>query len=456
MTSSSDLRQLPSVDSIMQDTKVASWVETHGRDLVVCAVREELTCVRSEISEGAAYPGEGKVIERVQARLSHITQPSLVSVINATGVILHTNLGRAPLSDQVLEAMRAAGEGYSNLEFDLDEGRRGSRYVHAEELLCRLAGSEAALLVNNNAGAVLLTLSALAAGGQVIVSRGQLVEIGGRFRVPDVMAQSGAELVEVGTTNRTYVSDYAAAITENTVALMRVHLSNFRVVGFTHQPGLAELAVLARDRGTLLLDDLGSGTLIDTARFGLAHEPTVQENGALGADVVTFSGDKLLGGPQAGIIVGKADLIARLRRHPLTRALRVDKTTIAGVQANLSHYLAGEALSRIPIWQMISMTQEEIAQRARALLRALGSAARGCELLSGSSMVGGGSLPEEALPTTLIALPGHDAASQARSLRTGRPSVVARIQDERVLLDLRTVLPRQESALAGRLRELLQ
>ena len=439
----------------MQHKVVASWVEAHGRDIALHAVREALAALRCEISGGAAYPGEDEVIGRIRARLSDVTQPSLHEVINATGVILHTNLGRAPLSGQVLEAMRSAGEGYSNLEFDLDEGRRGSRHVHAEALLCRLAGSEAALLVNNNAGAVLLTLCALAEGREVIVSRGQLVEIGGGFRVPEVMAQSGARLIEVGTTNRTYVRDYASAVTEHTVALMRVHLSNFRIVGFTHQPGLHELAILARDRGLLLLDDLGSGTLVDTAPFGLVHEPTVQESVAQGADVVTFSGDKLLGGPQAGIIVGKAELIARLRHHPLTRALRVDKTTIAGVQANLLHYLRGEAHSKIPIWQMISMTQEEIAGRARSLLRALGPAAALCELLPGHSMVGGGSLPEESLPTMLIGLPGQDATSQAHALRTGRPSVVARIQDERVLLDLRTVLPRQERALVGRLRELL-
>jgi len=309
--------------------------------------------------------------------------------------------------------------------------------------------------VNNNAGAVLLALSALATGREVIISRGQLVEIGGGFRIPEVMAQSGAGMIEVGTTNRTYVRDYASAITERTVALMRAHLSNFRLTGFVHQPSLAELIDLARDHGLFVLDDLGSGTLIDTEAFGLIHEPMVQESVAQGADIVTFSGDKLLGGPQAGIIVGKGDLLARLRHHPLTRALRVDKTTIAGIQANLLHYVRGEATAKIPIWQMIAMTVQEITARAHGFLEVLGEVAAQCELVPGHSMVGGGSLPEERLPTTLIALPGEEATSLAKALRASKRPIVARIQAERVVLDLRTVLPPQEEILAARLRELL-
>jgi len=349
--------------------------------------------------------------------------------------------------------MQMAGAGYSNLEYDLDLGERGSRYVHAEALLCRLTGAEAALLVNNNAGAVLLALSALAKGREVVISRGQLVEIGGGFRIPDVMAQSGASLIEVGTTNRTYGRDYAEAITEQTAALLRVHSSNFRIMGFVHQPSLLELAELAHERGLMLLDDLGSGTLLDTALLGLPHEPMVQESIAAGADLVTFSGDKLLGGPQAGIIVGKADLVARLRKHPLTRALRVDKTTIAGIQANLLHYIKGEALTKIPIWQMMTLTAEAIAARAQALVDALSSAY--CMLVAGRSMIGGGSLPEESLPTTLIALSVEHPAEFAAKLRTGKPAIVARIEEDRVMLDLRTVLPREEAALLARLREVL-
>jgi len=450
-----ELRRLPAVDQLLQQTPTANWIQAYGRDAVTEAIRETLDALRGEIRRGATYPGEAELFQRVQARLERLVVPTLRPVINATGVILHTNLGRAPLSEDALEAMRQAGEGYSNLEFDLENGRRGSRYVHAESLLCRLTGAEAALLVNNNAGAVLLVLSALANDKQVIISRGQLVEIGGGFRIPDVMAQSGARLVEVGTTNRTYVRDYATAITDETAALMRVHTSNFRVMGFTYSPSLGDLVALAAERRLLMLDDLGSGTLIDTQPFGLTHEPTVQESVTQGADVVTFSGDKLLGGPQAGIIVGKAEQIERLRRFPLTRALRVDKTTIAGIQANLLHYVKDEAVSKIPIWRMISLSQDELSARAKKLVEALGPAGAGCELRPGRSMIGGGSLPEESLPTTLVALPGTDSTALAQSLRTGQPAIVARIQDERVVLDLRTVLPSQEEALVARLRQLL-
>jgi L-seryl-tRNA(Ser) seleniumtransferase len=454
-----ELRKLPAVDDLLRSGRAVTWIQRFGRELVVEALRLGLTQVRNEMrSTQSAYPGEELVWARAEAYLTALAQPSLRPVINASGVIIHTNLGRAPLSDAVLAAMRAAGEGYSNLEFDLEEGQRGSRYIHAEMLLCYLTGAEAALLVNNNAGAVLLTLSALAQGREVIISRGQLVEIGGGFRIPDVMAQSGARLVEVGTTNRTHIGDYAAAIGEETAALMRVHTSNFRLIGFTATPELSELVALARD--LWVLDDLGSGTLLDTQPYGLAHEPMVQESVAAGADVVTFSGDKLLGGPQAGIIVGKAEPLARLRRHPLTRALRVDKTTIAGIQANLLHYAKGEALSVVPVWRMIAMPLEEVASRARAFVDRLGAAARGCELLPGRSMIGGGSLPGESLPTTLIALPAQSESaanptSLAQALRRGRPAVVARIQDERVVLDLRTVLPGQEDALAAQVREVL-
>lgn len=448
-----EVRKLPSIDRLLRHPILAEPIDAYGREIVLNAAREVLEIQRSEILAGRIFPGEGALLEDVLAHLRSVVSPTLQPVINATGVVLHTNLGRSPLSDETLQAMQMAGAGYSNLEYDLDLGERGSRYVHAEALLCRLTGAEAALLVNNNAGAVLLALSALAKGREVVISRGQLVEIGGGFRIPDVMAQSGASLIEVGTTNRTYGRDYAEAITEQTAALLRVHSSNFRIMGFVHQPSLLELAELAHERGLMLLDDLGSGILLDTALLGLPHEPMVQESIAAGADLVTFSGDKLLGGPQAGIIVGKADLVARLRKHPLTRALRVDKTTIAGIQANLLHYIKGEALTKIPIWQMMTLTAEAIAARAQALVDALSSAY--CMLVAGRSMIGGGSLPEESLPTALIALSVEHPAEFAAKLRTGKPAIVARIEENRVMLDLRTVLPREEAALLARLREVL-
>ena len=301
-------------------------------------------------------PSEGQLLHQIGVLLNSWVRPTLRPVINATGVVIHTNLGRAPLSVQARQAMEFVSRGYSNLEYDLESGHRGSRYVHTEELLKRLTGAEAALVVNNNAGAVLLMLSALARDREIVISRGQLVEIGGGFRIPDVMKQSGAKLIEVGTTNRTHGQDYETAIVPDTIALMRVHHSNFRQVGFTQDVPLADLVPIARQHDLLVLDDLGSGTLLDTAEMGLKHEPTVQESIAAGADLVSFSGDKLLGGPQAGIIVGKADLVSRLRNFPLTRAIRVDKTTLAGLQATLQHYAEGKAACEVPVWRMMYLS----------------------------------------------------------------------------------------------------
>ena len=460
MSIQDELRKLPGVDQVLQNPAIASLHRIYGHDLVVAAARDALAELRRAIRDGQASR-EDTVVARIQAHVQSSVRPTLRPVINATGVILHTNLGRAPLSDSVLGAMRDAASGYSNLEYDLEAGRRGSRYSHAQALLCRLTGAESALVVNNNAGAVVLMLSALAKGREVIISRGQLVEIGGGFRIPDVMAQSGARLIEIGTTNRTYSRDYAAAIGDETAALLRVHSSNYRVTGFTHQPTLSDLVDTARAVGAhrgiscLVLDDLGSGTLIDTSLFGMAREPMVQDSVRDGADMTTFSGDKLLGGPQAGIILGKADLVEDLSHHPLTRALRVGKTTMAGIEANLLHYLKGEALTEIPIWRMISQSPEQIERRARDLVDALGPLTTGCELFDGRSMVGGGSLPGESLATTLIGIRCGDAAALAATLRTTPPAIVGRVQDDRVVLDLRTVLPRQMDTLVGRLRELL-
>jgi L-seryl-tRNA(Ser) seleniumtransferase len=442
-----ELRKLPSVDSMLQEGTVAALVDRWGHELTVEAVRETLDSARQAIRSGNPCPPSEALAQEVGERLAARLQPTLRPAINATGVIVHTNLGRAPLSAEARAAMDAVALGYSNLEYDLEAGQRGSRYVHAEEILCRLTGAEAALVVNNNAAAVLLILMALAQGQEVIISRGQLVEIGGGFRIPDVMRQSGATLVEVGTTNRTYTRDYEAAITENTAALMRVHRSNFRLTGFVHEPSLAELVHLAAERDLLLFDDLGSGTLLDTARYGLAHEPTIQESVTAGTSLVSCSGDKLLGGPQAGIILGRADLIAHLKKFPLTRALRVDKTTLAGLQATLRHYLLGEAVEKVPVWRMIGQDEASLQKRARAWSRKLKGLGIPAQVVPGRSAVGGGSLPGETLPTHLVALDVESPDRVAVQLRAGQPPVVTRIEDGRLVLDPRTVLPEQEPML---------
>lgn len=442
-----ELRKLPSVDRVLQEEAIASLAVQWGHDLTVHAIRETLDETRQMIREGGICPPLPGLVRQIAERLTAHLRPTLRPVINATGVIIHTNLGRAPLSAEARAAMDAVAVGYSNLEYDLKAGQRGSRYVHAEELLCRLTGAEAALVVNNNAAAVLLILMCFARGREVIISRGQLVEIGGGFRIPDVMRQSGAVLVEVGTTNRTYLHDYEAAITETTAALMRVHRSNFQLLGFVHEPSLSELAELATQRGLLLLDDLGSGTLLDTAAYGLAHEPTIQESLAAGASLVSCSGDKLLGGPQAGIIVGRAELIARLKKFPLTRALRVDKTTLAGLQATLRHYLLGEAVEKVPIWQMISQDEATLRARADAWVRELHELGVAAQVVPGRSAVGGGSLPGQTLPTYLVALEAESPNAIAARLRNSDPPVIARVENDRLVLDPRTVLPDQDATL---------
>lgn len=441
------LRQLPSVDRLLNAPRLRELAAAHGHDLVVDAVRATLDEARQRILGGDTFPDTTTLIDAAAQKVQALIQPTLRPVINATGVIIHTNLGRAPLSEAALQAMREVGTGYSNLEYDLEAGRRGSRYVHATELLQRLTGAEAALVVNNNAAATLLILSVLARGREVIISRGQLVEIGGGFRIPEVMAQSGARLVEVGTTNKTYIEDYARAITENTALLMRVHTSNFRIVGFTHQASLEELVALGHEHGLPVLDDLGSGSLLDTTAFGLAPEPMVQASIQAGADLVCFSGDKLLGGPQAGIIVGRAELVERIKRFPLTRALRVDKVTLAGLQATLLAYLRGTATEEIPVWRMIAAPVEALEQRARAWAETLGAHGIPAEVVEGHSAVGGGSLPGETLPTRLLALSVASPNALAARLRAADPPVIARIERERLLLDPRTVLPEQDEPL---------
>ncbi|MDY6834079.1 MAG: L-seryl-tRNA(Sec) selenium transferase [Chloroflexota bacterium] len=441
----SEFRQLPSVDSLLLDKRIRDLEEKYSREVVVSLIRQRLDLVRESIRKGQQCPSMDDLVQSIYERGMQLGACTLQPVVNATGVILHTNLGRAPLSEECVEAMRRAAVGYSNLEIDMDSGERGSRQVHVEPLLCQLTGAEAALVVNNNAAAVLLGLAALAEGKDVIVSRGQAVEIGGGFRIPDVMRRSGASLVEVGTTNCTYLADYEYSITSNTAALLRVHSSNFRIVGFTQSVVLQELVALARRYNLMVFDDLGSGCLIDISRYGLDHEPTVQESLAAGADVAFFSGDKLLGGPQAGIIVGKAKLIGKIKGHPLARSSRIDKVRLSGLIATLLHYLREEAETKIPIWRMMSMPLKEITARADYWGDAVKGGAR---IIDGESVVGGGSLPGGMLPTKLLCIEGSDdipAQDLALRLRCHEPPVLGRVDKENLLLDPRTVLPEEDT-----------
>jgi L-seryl-tRNA(Ser) seleniumtransferase len=428
-------RALPSVDRLLAHPLVADL--DAGSALLTAVVREHLDRARATISSGGPPPRIDDLATAVAAGYARSSAPRPQRVINATGVIIHTNLGRAPLSRAAIAAMAAASQGYSDLEFDLDSGGRGSRHSHVEDVLRRATGAEAGMAVNNNASALLLALSALCAGREVVISRGQLVEIGGGFRIPDVMRQSGARLVEVGTTNRTYVADYVSASSDETAAWLRVHSSNFRQIGFVTQPEPAELAQAAHERGLLLLDDVGSGALLPTAAFGMAPEPTVQESLAASADLVLFSGDKLLGGPQAGIIVGRRGAVEQLRRHPLARAVRMDKSGIAALTATLLHYVKGEALSEVPVWRMIATPLDVL--EARVLRWAEAAGAVSARPLPTRSMVGGGSLPEESLPSMALALSIDAADDLARRLRSGAPAIIARVEHDAVLLDARTV-----------------
>lgn len=435
------LRELPAVEKLLG--QAGRLIAAYGRPLTTAVVREVVDEARSQLKAGAA-PAATDWLAAAEARLAALTTPTLRPVINASGVILHTNLGRAPLSEAAVAAIAAASQGYTPLEYDLAKGERGSRTVHAEQLLLRLTGAEAALVVNNCASALLLSLAALARGKKVLVSRGQLVEIGGGFRVPDVMRQSGARLAEVGTTNRTHLRDFQEALDDQTALILRAHPSNFKIIGFTAEPALAELCGLGRP----VLDDLGSGALLDTAAFGLAHEPMVQESLAAGAAAVVFSGDKLLGGPQAGIIVGRAELLTRIKKHPLARAVRADKVTLAALAATLLHYLKDEAVRAVPLWRMLAAPLDELERRAETWRAALG---RG-EVIAGDSTIGGGSLPGETLPTRLLALPVKSPQAAAARLRAQAVPVVARVAEGRLLLDPRTVAPAEDALLVAQVR----
>lgn len=428
------------------------YLVAYGRPLSVDAVRSVLDTIRSTFKSGDRIPTQEDLFELVGKQLISWTTPTLRQVINATGVILHTNLGRAPLSNASLRAMHEISSTYSNLEYDISTGKRGSRSIHAENFLKQLTGAEAALVVNNNAAAVLLILSALSNRRKVVIARSQLVEIGGGFRIPDVMKQSGAKLFEIGTTNRVHLYDYQQAIDEEPVKLvMRAHRSNFEIVGFTSEPSLTEIVDVAHSEGIPVMDDLGSGTLLDTAEFGLAHEPMIQESLASGADLVCFSGDKLLGGPQAGIIVGKSILVNKLKQHPLARAIRADKLCLSGLSATLLHYLKSEALSEIPVWVMISQPLDVIHKRASSWINSIGHG----RIIQGNSTVGGGSLPGETLPTWLVAFNLQNPNRIITELRNSITPIIARLENEQVVLDPRTVLLHQEEILLTNLKQII-
>ncbi len=458
----SDFQLIPSIDELRKRSAIRALEARFGGAATVDALRAAAADVRRTIADRTGAPlSEDDAIDRIEraaaARLEETFGRSLRPVINATGVVLHTNLGRAPLADAALRRMAEVAGGYSSIEYDIERGERGRRDVHAEPLLRRLTGAEAAVVVNNNAAATLLTLAALANGREVVVSRGELVEIGGGFRVPDVMAQSGAVLREVGTTNKTRAADYAAAVSDRTAAILRVHPSNFRIEGFVERPAPGELVDIARRLTIPVIEDLGSGLLEASvtpfARHPLArHEPTVDAAIASGIDICCFSGDKLLGGPQCGIIVGRTDLVRRIRTHPLMRALRVDKLTYAALEGTLTEYAAGRAAATVPVQRMLMLTADAIRPRADALARAI-SALPGwhADVIDGTSAVGGGSAPAIELPTCLVAVRQANRGADAleKRLRSFSPPVIARILDDRVVLDLRTVDPDDDAGLAA-------
>ncbi len=460
------LRALPSIDALLRAPATLALRERTGQarlTMLARTITEELRAeLQARAAEGAPPNGTWtraklltEAVERLERAVAHEAAGALRRVINATGVILHTNLGRAPLSQAARQAVAQEAAGYCTLEYDLATGARGRRDAQVETLLMELTGAEAALVVNNCAAAALLVLTTLAQGGACVVSRGELVEIGGDFRVPDVMAQSGAQMIEVGTTNRTKVADYERALGAETKLIVRVHPSNYRIVGFTHAPALADLAALARAHDLILYEDAGSGVLTDLSALGLSDEPVIRDSIAQGADIITFSGDKLLGATQAGLVVGRHALVERCRRHPLYRALRADKLALAALAATLDAHRRGAAIEEIPTLRMLALTHERIARRARAFVRRARTRTCGLsfDLIAGQSAVGGGSAPTTHPPTTLIALTHNQlsAAALEAALRTTTPPVVARILADHVVLDLRTVAPEEETELLAAL-----
>lgn len=457
-------RSIPKVDVLLESQTIQEMIERYSRDSVMEAIRAEMDNLRAFIG---GCDEEDKAQEQIALLVSHIGDavekmhtPNMKKVINGTGTILHTNLGRAPISREHMKKAFDIVTGYSNLEYNLEEGRRGERYSHFEKLLCKITGAEAAMAVNNNASSVLLILSSLAKGGEVIVSRGELIEIGGKFRIPDVMTQSGATLVEVGTTNKTHVSDYEENITEETKALLKVHTSNYKIVGFTESVGIDELMPIAKEHGIPVIEDLGSGVLIDLSKYGLTYEPTVQESVAKGADVVCFSGDKLFGGPQAGIIVGKKKYIDMMKKNQLTRALRIDKFTAATLELVLQEYLSEEqAVQHIPVLRMITEPLDEVARRARSLARTIRSTdlPAKVDVVSCESQIGGGSLPMERIPSMAVAIrPKHESvAALEDQMRHLTVPMIPRTVNDTIMLDVRTVETEDFKLIAAELQELL-
>ena len=470
-TSNTLFRKIPSLDALLREEAAAELVERHGRDIIVAEGRAVLEEARAAIASAAAAnvpspphadvsPADlvARLAARVQARLA----PSLSPAVNATGIIMHSGLGRAVLSEGAREALASVSLGYSTLALDLESGKRVSRDRHVEGLLRELTGAEAATVVNNNAAATVLVLNTLARGKEVVVSRGQLVEIGGSFRMPDVMATSGAVLREVGTTNKTHLRDYEAALSDATGAVLRVHHSNYRIVGFAEEPPIEDLAALARGRGVPVVDDLGSGALVDLAAYGLAPEPMVQASVRAGADVVCFSGDKLFGGPQCGVIVGKAAWVQKIRKNPLARAFRCGKLTLAALEATLKLFLAPERLAeRHPIYRMLALTPDELGRRAKRIASALRKTLPDGVMAAvedGESQVGSGAVPVETLPSKVLAVraPGLSAEDLARRLRRFTPPVFARIHKDAVLFDLRTVQPGEDDVVERALRSIFR
>ncbi|MBR7178102.1 MAG: L-seryl-tRNA(Sec) selenium transferase [Oscillospiraceae bacterium] len=447
------LRKIPKVDELLRSPALAPAIAQYGDRAVTEAIRAELEDLRREILSGQADAVPEELCAQIAHRALRDSLPSFRSVINGTGIILHTNLGRACLSEQAAQAVYEAARSYSNLEYDLQTGKRGSRYSHVEALLCRLTGAEGALVVNNNAAAVLLVLSALTQGGQVIVSRGELVEIGGSFRIPEIMESCGAQLKEVGATNKTHLSDYERAIGEGTRALMKVHTSNYRIIGFSETPALSELVALGHRHGLPVLEDLGSGSLLDLKQFGIHDEPTVQESVRAGVDVVSFSGDKLLGGPQAGIILGKKKYMDILKKHPLNRAMRVDKMTLAALEATLRSYDAGAA-DQIPVAAMLAAKPEALREKAECLAKLLAQAGVHCGIQPTEGRVGGGSVPNRSLPSYAVAF-GGDVNALEEKLRSGVMPIVGRIHEGKYLLDVRTLMEKDFDTIADAVREAL-
>lgn len=457
-------RSIPKVDILLEEQEIQDLIDAYGRELVMDVIREEMDALRTFIGkceeEEKAKAQIGMLTQNIKRHAGKLHEPNMKMVINGTGTVLHTNLGRAPISKEHVERLAGIVSGYSNLEYNLEAGARGERYSHFEKLLCKLTGAEAAMAVNNNAAAVMLILSSMAKGGEVVVSRGELVEIGGKFRIPDVMEQSGASLVEVGTTNKTHYSDYEEAITEETKALLKVHTSNYRIVGFTETVTIDELIPIAQEHDIPIIEDLGSGVLIDLSKYGLTYEPTVQDSIRKGADVVCFSGDKLLGGPQAGIIIGKKKYIDQMKKNQLTRALRIDKFTAAALELVLQEYLSEEkAIQNLPVLRMITESKEDVEKRARSLKRILQNAhlAATIGMEPCESQIGGGSLPLERISSMAVTIKPENISvpKLEEEMRHLSMPIIPRTANDTIYLDVRTIESCYFKKIAEMLGELL-